>query len=68
MAALRTIARTGKIKSAIVGSASRGVGLFRPAGLTFAYSETVLGAGVKKDAGTVETGVGTAERGAEKAG
>ena len=32
------------------------------------YSETVLGVGVKRGAGTVETGVGTAERGAEKAG
>ena len=37
-------------------------------GLTAAYSETVLGAGVKSGAGTVETGVGTAERWAEKAG
>ena len=37
-------------------------------GPTIAYSETVLEAGVKRGAGTVETGVGTAERGAEKAG
>lgn len=32
------------------------------------YSETVLGAGVKRGTGTVGTGVGTAEREAEKAG